>query len=150
MPKNIIFVYKISFKKYLSAYSNISDTDLDKIASLEIDSSFDYEKDEMYYCYVITSKIEIDKYKKILEKNFINYTCENISNLLLQNEYDITYIKDYIDNDNFYLYDVFMEDLNKWLYENLDIDTILDIISFKGINSLRPVDKKFLKDNHEK
>ena len=58
-------VYKISFKKILTTYSSISESDLDKIASLDIESSFDYEKDGLYFCYVVTSEIEINKYKKI-------------------------------------------------------------------------------------
>jgi len=146
---NNIFVYKISFKKYLSSITSIAEADLDKIASLQIESSFDYEKGELYFCYVITSEKEINKYIKILENNFIEYKCKNISDEVLSNNYDISYIYNYLDTDNYYLYDVFMEDLEKWIYTNLDIDMILDMISLSGIDSLRPVDIKFLNDNHE-
>ena len=149
MPNDNLFIYKISFKKYLSTHSTITDADLDKIANLEIESSFDYEKDDLYFCYVITNEMEIEKYKKILEKNYIDFDCINISNLVLKNEYDLSYIKNYIDSENYYLHDMFIEDLEQWIYDNLDLDLVLDMISYNGIDSLRPVDKKFLKNNYE-
>lgn len=143
-------VYKICFLKQLSSYATISDTDLEKIASLDIESSFDYESGEFYYCYVITNEIEIKKYKKILENNLIAFKCENISNKILKNEYDITYIKNHIDEENYFIYNIFLEDLDKWIYSNLDVDIILDMINSQGISSLRDVDKLFLKENNEK
>ena len=153
MPNNSnnpLHIYKISFKKILSTYSTISELDLDKIASLEIENSFDYEIDGLYYCYVITSKVEINKYIKILEKNLICFDCVDISAPLIKNEYDITYIKDHLDFENYYIYEVFLEDLDKWIYSKLDLDIILDMISSKGIDSLREVDKRFLKENYTK
>jgi hypothetical protein len=147
---NTLSIYKISFKKILTTYSTITEVDLDKIASLDIESSFDYEKDGLYYCYVITTEIEINKYKKILEKNLINFTCEDVSDIIIKNDYDISYIKNYLDDDNHYIYEIFLHDLNCWIYSKLDIDIILDMISFKGIDSLRQVDKKFLKDYESK
>lgn len=150
MPINPLSIYKISFKKILTTYSTITELDLDKIASLDIESSFDYEKDGLYYCYVITTEIEINKYKKILEKNLINFSCEDVSEIILKNDYDISYIKNYLDEDNHYIYEIFLHDLDRWIYSKLDIDIILDMISFKGINSLRQVDKRFLKDYESK
>lgn len=147
---NTLSVYKISFKKFLSTYATISELDLDKIANLDIESSFDYEKDDFYYCYVLTSEIEIKKYKKILENNFISFTCVDVSNSIIRNEYDITYIKEYLDDENNFIYDIFIEDLDKWIYSRLDVDIILDIISAKGMSSLREVDKNFLKEHYEK
>ena len=43
-----------------------------------------------------------------------------------------------------------MDDLNNWIYSKLDLDIILDMISSKGIDSLREVDKRFLKENYTK
>jgi hypothetical protein len=142
-------VFKVSFKKFLSNSDLISESDLEKIASLDIESSFDYEKDECYFCYIITNQIEIEKYKKILEKNYIGYTCKDISEYIIKNEYDIDYIGDYLDENNYYLYDIFLDDLDTWIYSKLDLDIILDIISAKGMNSLREIDRKFLKDNYQ-
>jgi hypothetical protein len=142
-------VFKVSFKKFLSNSSLIPDSDLEKIANLDIESSFDYEKDDCYFCYIITNQIEIEKYKNILENNYIGYTCKDISKDIIKNEYDIYYIGDYIDENNYYLYDIFLDDLDRWLYSKLDLDIILDMISAKGIDSLREIDKKFLKDNYQ-
>ena len=144
--QNTLSVYKISFKKFVSTYSTISELDLDKISNLDIESSFDYEKDEFYYCYVLTSEMEIKKYKKILESNLISFKCQDISDTIIKNEYDLTYIKEFIDEENHFIYDIFLEDLNKWIYNKLDIDIILDMISANGIESLRQVDKNFLKE----
>jgi hypothetical protein len=146
MISNPLCVYKISFQ---NTYQIISNLDLEKIAELDIESSFDYRIDDFFYFFVITSKIEIQKYLKILDKNLINYTFENLSDLIIKNEYDFTYVLEYLDDDNEVIYEIFMDDLNKWIYSNLDIDIILDMISSKGMISLREVDKKFLKDNYE-
>jgi hypothetical protein len=35
---------------------------LEKIANLDIESSFDYKEDDFFYFFVLTSKIEIKKY----------------------------------------------------------------------------------------
>lgn len=145
----MLSVFKVSFKKFLSNNNLIPDSDLEKIANLDIESSFDYEKEDSYYCYIITNQIEIEKYKNILENNYIGYSCKDISEGLIKNEYDISYIIDYLDDNNYYLYDIFLDDLDRWLYSNLDLDTILDMISAKGINSLRDIDRKFLKDNYQ-
>ena len=147
---NNLSVYKISFKKFLSTYSVISDLDLERIANLDIESSFDYEKGELYYCYVLTAEIEIKKYRKILEGNLITFDCEDISSQLIKNEYDILGIRSFLTENDYFIYEIFLDDLNKWIYNKLDIDIILDIISSKGISSLRDVDKKFLKEHYEK
>lgn len=143
---NTLCVYKISFK---NTYQIISNSDLEKIANLDIESSFDYKEDDFFYFFVLTSKIEIKKYLKILDKNLINYEFNDITNKIIKNEYDFSYLTNYIDEENSIIYDIFMDDLDRWIYSKLDLDIILDIISSKGINSLRPVDRKFLKDNYE-
>ena len=58
--------------------------------------------------------------------------------------------EDHLDFENYYIYEVFLEDLDKWIYSKLDLDIILDMISSKGIDSLREVDKRFLKENYTK
>ncbi len=144
------FIYKICFLKHLASFANVTESDFEKISSLDIESSFDFENGDFYFCYVISNEIEITKYCKILEKNLISFKCENISDAILKNEYDISYIKNHLDEDNNLMYKVFLKDLDKWIYSNLDIDTILDMINLNGMKSLRKVDKKFLKNNHKK
>jgi hypothetical protein len=146
MSNNPLYVFKISFK---NTYQIISNNDLERIANLDIESSFDYKKDDFFYFYVITSKIEIKKYLKILDKNLINYTFDDISDLVIKDQYDFSYLEEFVTDENSFIYEIFIDDLNRWIYSKLDLDTVLDIISLKGINSLRKVDRKFLKDNYE-
>lgn len=42
-------------------------------------------------------------------------------------------------------YYFFTKCLDEWIYQNLDIDIILDKISFTGIESLTKIEKEFLK-----
>ena len=147
MKNESLCVFKISFEKI---FSDISDKELNEIASLNVESSFDCEKDSLYYCYVISSKIEMNKYIKILERNYIEFEYLDISEKLLKNEYDISYLKDYLTDENYYIYDIFTQDLDKWIYSKLDLDIVLDMISKNGINSLRNIDKYFLKENYSK
>ena len=39
-----------------------------------------------------------------------------------------------------------MDDLDNWILHNLDIDTVLDRITEVGIDSLKPIETKFLKN----
>ena len=39
-----------------------------------------------------------------------------------------------------------MDDLDEWIYDNLDIDIVLDRISDVGMESLKKVEKEFLKN----
>ena len=43
-------------------------------------------------------------------------------------------------------YDFFMDDLESWIYDNLEIDIVLDRITEVGMDSLKDVEKNFLKN----
>jgi hypothetical protein len=45
-------------------------------------------------------------------------------------------------------YSFFIDDVNEWVYNNLEIDMILDRISEVGMNSLSQIEKDFLKNYH--
>jgi len=49
-------------------------------------------------------------------------------------------------NSTKYLF--FVDDLDDWIYNNLDIDTILDRISQVGLDSLTKIEKEFLNNNY--
>ncbi len=143
-------IYKISFSKFLSLNSPISDIDLELIGLLEIISTFDYDEGDMYNCYIISSEKEMEKYKKILNFNLVEYKCSDISDDILKNKYNIYHILDYVNEFNYYSYELFIADLNEWIYERLDMDLVLDMISLNGFNSLRKIDKKFLEEYNAK
>ena len=46
-------------------------------------------------------------------------------------------------------YTFFVEDVDEWIYNNLDIDTVLDRISEVGsVDSLTKIEKEFLETYH--
>jgi hypothetical protein len=143
-------VYKIVFTKSAfelnDDYEYLSDMDKERIYDLDADSFFDYE-DGCYNCFVITTPIEIEKYKDILKSNFIENECIDISNDILRFKIDLAKeLKDNISGLNSVKWGFFMDDLNDWILDNLDIDIVLDRISEVGINSLSGIEKDFLKN----
>jgi hypothetical protein len=143
-------VYKIVFTKSAfelnDDYEYLSDVDKERIYDLDADSFFDYE-DGCYNCFVITTPIEIEKYKDILKSNFIENECIDISNDILRFKIDLgKELKDNISGLNSVKWGFFMDDLNDWILDNLDIDIVLDRISEVGINSLSGIEKDFLKN----
>jgi hypothetical protein len=143
-------VYKIVFTKSAfelnDDYEYLSDIDKERIYDLDADSFFDYE-DGCYNCFVITTPIEIEKYKDILKSNFIENECIDVSNDILRFKIDLAKeLKDNISGLNSVKWGFFMDDLNDWILDNLDIDIVLDRISEVGINSLSSIEKDFLKN----
>jgi hypothetical protein len=106
--------------------------------------AYEYKKGQDYsfqpFCVVETSFFkESDVFSVLRSKlKYILQEIEKESNVYL-----------HFALDNYYLYDIFLDDLDRWLYSKLDLDIILDMISAKGIDSLREIDKKFLKDNYQ-
>ena len=128
-------------------YSYLSDIDKVKIVNIDSKATFDYEDDYINYtCYLLIEPKEIEKYKKVLDDNLIHYICTDISNSVIKNEFNIEKsLSGYITTVNKFDYDIFIEDLNEWIFENLSLDIILDMINEMGISSLREVDRNFLK-----
>lgn len=144
-------VYKIIFNKSASDlnedYERLSDVEKERISELSADSYFDYEDKDGYTCFVITSPIEIDKYLEVLSNNFIEYNSINLSSDILSKKYDIIdSLKGKVNDLNFIKWEFFIEDINYWIIENLDIDIVLDRISEVGIDNLSQIEKEFLKN----
>jgi hypothetical protein len=144
-------VYKIKFSKSTlelnDDYERLSDYEKDAISELNADSFFDYEDElDNYVCYVITTPIELDRYVKILKNNLIEHDSSDLSKKILKSEIDLDELEDKLDSSNYFKYDFFMDDLNSWIYDNLEIDIVLDRITEVGINSLKDVEKNFLKN----
>jgi hypothetical protein len=118
----------------------------DKLQGLDVLASFDHDiKPNGYNCYFLTTEDEIKIYEKILNDNLIDYICSDISESVIYNkiylEEDLMY---HINEENTISYVIFIDEVNDWIYENLDLDIILDIISDKGISNIRTIDKKYL------
>ena len=114
---------------------------------MDADSFIDYEENDNYAFFLIAEPTEVEKYTKVLDENLIDYYSKNISKDILIGKFDV---KNFISPDtisfNSLRYKFFIEDLDDWIYNNLDIDTILDRISDIGIKSLTDVEREFLKN----
>ena len=144
-------VYKIKFNKSSfelnDDYERLSDYEKDIISELNTESFFDYEDElDNYICFVITTPVELDRYLKILRNNLIEHESSDLSKPVLKNEINLELLEDKLDSNNYFKYDFFMDDLESWIYDNLEIDTVLDRITEVGMNSLKDVEKNFLKN----
>jgi hypothetical protein len=144
-------VYKIKFYKSTFElnvdYERLSDYEKDAISELNADSFFDYEDElDNYVCYIIVTPVELDRYLKILKNNLIENECSDLSKPILKSEIDLDELEDKLDSSNYFKFDFFMDDLNSWIYDNLEIDIVLDRITEVGMNSLKDIEKDFLKN----
>lgn len=143
-------VYKIRYSKSSlelnEDYDCLSDYEKEAISELDAEGFFDYEDNNIYCCYVISTPIEVAKYSKILTNNLIAHECLDLSQDIIYNKIDVEYeLEDKLDEKNLFKYDFFLEDINSWIYNNLEIDIVLDRITDVGIDSLKQVEKDFLK-----
>jgi hypothetical protein len=143
-------VYKIRYSKSSlelnEDYDCLSDYEKESISELDAEGFFDYEDNNIYCCYVISTPIEVTKYSRILTNNLIIHECLDLSKDIIYNKIDIEIeLEDKLDEKNLFKYDFFLDDLEHWIYNNLEIDIILDRISDVGIDSLKQVEKDFLK-----
>jgi hypothetical protein len=146
-------VYKIEFTKSSlelnEDYDRLSEHEKEWIAQLDAESFFDYDSENGYICYVITSPMEIKKYLEILSNNFIQNKFEDLSKLIISHKIDLSEeLRNYISMSNSIKWSFFIEDLEDWIGQNLDIDSVLDRISEVGMDSLTKVEKEFLKNYH--
>lgn len=144
-------VYKVIFNmpasKLNENYENLSDIEKERISELGADSYFDYEGDNTYICFLITTPLEISKYFEILTNNYIEYKSINLSEDILHKRYDLMDdLNDKINPINSVKWSFFIEDIDLWILENLDIDLVLDRISEVGIENLSTIEKDFLKN----
>lgn len=143
-------VYKIRYSKSSlelnEDYDCLSDYEKEAISELDAEGFFDYEDNNIYCCYVISTPIEVAKYSKILTNNLISHECLDLSKDIIYNKIDVEYeLEDKLDEKNLFKYDFFLEDINSWIYNNLEIDIVLDRITDVGIDSLKQIEKDFLK-----
>lgn len=145
-------IYKIKFfksaEKLANHYNSLSESERENISELDAESFFDYEnKNKNYTCYIIVDPLELEKYTNILTNNSIEHKCFNLSDDFIKGKIDIKKdIANKINETNYYKYDFFVDDIDNWLIDNLNIDIILDRISEIGIDSLKDIEKEFLKN----
>ena len=146
-------VYKIKFTKspfdLNEDYDRLSDIDKEKIADMNADSFFDYEEDGVYTFFTIAEPIEVKRYLGVLSENLIRFESTDLSKDVLKGKFDInSEVGSKVDTIDSMKFSFFVDDLDEWIYNNLDIDTILDRISQVGLDSLTKIEKEFLNNNY--
>jgi hypothetical protein len=141
-------IYKIKFSKpsyqLNDDYDRLSEIEKEKISNMEAEAFFDMDQDDKYTFFIIVKPMELKAYLSVLNENFIPYDMNDVSDDILRGKLDVESEITQFNPLNSLRYSFFVDDLNDWLYENLDIDIILDRISSIGIDSLRKIEKEFL------
>jgi hypothetical protein len=146
-------VYKIKFTKspfdLNEDYERLSDIDKEKIADMEADSFFDYEENGVYTFFTIAEPIEVKRYLGVLSENLVKFEATDLSKDVLKGNFDLdSEIGPKVEPLDSMKFSFFVDDLNDWIYNNLDIDTILDRISQVGLDSLSKIEQEFLNNNY--
>lgn len=144
-------IYKIVFNKSSfeldKDYERFSEQEKVTISSMNPDSFFDFNDKEHYTLYLIFSPLDIEKYSKILDNNLIEHTSEDVSEKILENKLCVeSSLKPYVNALNRFRWNTYKAKLDQWIYDNLDMDLVLDRIGQCGMDGLRPVEKKFLRN----
>jgi hypothetical protein len=144
-------VYKIVFNKSSfeldKDYERFSEQEKVTISSMNPDSFFDFNDKERYTLYLIFSPLDIEKYSKILDNNLIEHTSEDVSEKILENKICVeSSLKPFVNALNRFRWNTYKAKLDQWIYDNLDMDFVLDRIGQCGMDNLRPVEKKFLRN----
>jgi hypothetical protein len=150
---NKMKVFKLKFQNSLfdlnDDYERLTEHEKEKISDMDCDSFFDYQDfNDKYVCFIISKSLEIKKYSEILTKNLIIHEVIDLSNDILKFKIDIEKeLKPLLSTLNSIKYSFFIDDLNDWIIENLEIDNVLDRISELGdIKKLSKIEKDYLKN----
>jgi hypothetical protein len=144
-------IYLIDYNRDINLvtweYQNLSDIDRIQISNLDFKSITNFTTVCGYYCMlIITETSEFQKLKAILSNNYIHFFHKDLTKKILENRITLEQITKNSKIENQDLFETFKEKLDEWIGENLDLDTILDIINEFGIEKLRDIDRKFLKN----
>lgn len=148
-------VYKITFGKNAfdlnEEYDRLSEYEKERISDLDAEAFFDCgDSKDRYVCYVITKPLEMKSYTSILNSNLIEHKFVDLSKDILSNKVDLEMeLSHQLTTTNSIKYSYFIDELNEWIYKNLDMDTVLDRISESGMDSLKDVEKLFLNNYNE-
>lgn len=144
-------VYIIDYSRDINnvtwEYQNLSDTDRVQITNLVFHCSIDYiDKYDNYNMLIVSDIGEIRKLTNILQNNFIFHFLKDITKDVLRNKITLESVIHDRGVENKDLYKIFTTKFEDWMIDNLDLDTVLDIINEKGIENLRQVDLKYLEN----
>ena len=145
-------LYEIKFAKSSyeldKDYERLSEHEKVDVANMTPDSFFDFNDNEsIYRLYLIFSPILMERYSKILDNNLIEHNISDLSESILENKicFDSN-LRLFVNALNRFKWNSFKVKVDDWIYDNLDIDLVLDRIGQCGMDNLRPVEKKFLRN----
>lgn len=146
-------VYKLKFQDSLfdlnEDYNRLTDHEKEIVSDLDCESFFDYDDfNDRYVCYMIAKPTEVSRYSQILIKNLIVHDVIDLSDDILKFRINLEEeLRPLLSTVNSIKYSFFIDDINDWVIDNLDIDIVLDRISELGdINNLTEIEKEFLKN----
>lgn len=146
-------IFKIKFEttsyELNDEYDRLSEHEKERISDLDAESFFDYQDHmDRYVCYIICKPTEIQKYSSVLIKNLIMHSITDLSQDILKFKINLEEeLKPLLSTVNSIKYSFFIDDINDWLLENLDIDVVLDrILEVGSVDKLGDVEKEFLKN----
>ena len=146
-------LYKIIFDKNSlelnDDYDRLSEYEKEVISSMSVDAFFDYDNlYDLYTCFLITDEHTIRSYISILKNNFVKHEIINISKDAILNHFNFEKeLENLLDPTSRIKFNIFIDSVNDWIFEHLDIDIVLDRINeVGGIQNLRQIEKKFLKN----
>ena len=148
-----LHVFKIKFEdsafELNDEYDKLSEHEKERITELDCESFFDYQDhSDRYVCYIICKPTELKKYSDILSKNLIMHSVIDLSQDILKFKIDLSEeLKPLLSTVNSIKYSFFVDDLNEWVIQNLDIDFVLDrILEVGSVDKLSEIEKEFLKN----
>lgn len=146
-------LYKIVFDKNSfelnDDYERLSEYEKEIISSMPVEAFFDFDNNQDFYtCYLITDIQTINSYVSILKNNIVSHKLYNISVDTITSKINLEKeLVDLIEPTSQIKLNIFIDGVNEWILEHLDIDTVLDRINqVGGLNNLKQVEKEFLKN----
>jgi hypothetical protein len=144
-------VFKVSFKAKVEElneqYEELTDYEKEDLMELSAETYFEYTKNNEYFLYIVIEPENFNEYIEILDTNDVEYEMEDISDDVLSGKIDITEeLKKVVNSDNIINWKFFSEDIEDWIYYNLDMDMVLDRISQVGMDNLRDIEIEFLEN----
>lgn len=129
-------------------YERLSEYEKEMISSMSVDTFFDFDhKDGNYICFFLTDSESINSYISILKNNLIDHKLIDLSKSVIEGKIDMEdEIKSSINSTSQIKFNIFIDDVDNWILQNLNIDIVLDrITEVGGIDNLKQIEKEFLK-----
>lgn len=125
----------------------LSESDKLILYNMKSENEFTYEFNDTFYMYIWVDPSNQLLLIRLLDSNNITYICKDLTDSCLNFVIDLESILwEFVNPYNVVQYDNFILFTNKVISNNLNLDSILDKISLKGVDSLNHFELSFLKN----